>query len=228
MRSTRGCGRSTSPRSRSCRQHAGHRGVPHELWRRVHVPSVPGLGHGEPIQRLFKFRDGERVLAAFSLGDARHRSGRPRTRCRRCMRLRSPPTGSSRGCTGSLSRARGPRSAPAAERSGRRRGARDGDDDCRHRTGAGHPLPGRRMTVRRGKGSSSSSSGKGPGRPIALRRLDGARDLLTVETTRGAPDDYTAKYEVTARCGRELQRGQFVRVVPQAVEAPSVPDADET
>ena len=45
----------------------------------------------------------------------------------------------------------------------------------------------------------------------------GDRDLLTVETTRGAEQTIsTAKYEVTGRGGKGrelLQRGQFTRVV---------------
>ena len=54
----------------------------------------------------------------------------------------------------------------------------------------------------------------------------GDRDLLTVETSRGAEQTVsTAKYEVTGRGGRGrelLQRGQFLRVVPAPVEAPPV------
>jgi DNA gyrase subunit A len=46
----------------------------------------------------------------------------------------------------------------------------------------------------------------------------GDRDLLTVETTRGAEQTIsTAKYEVTGRGGKGrelLQRGQFTKIVP--------------
>ena len=63
----------------------------------VDVPA--STGYGEPLQRLFKFKDNERVVAAFSLdpraiGDigraktapttSRRRSPMPRCRCRRC------------------------------------------------------------------------------------------------------------------------------------------------
>jgi hypothetical protein len=52
----------------------------------------------------------------------------------------------------------------------------------------------------------------------------GDRDLLTVETSRGAEQTIsTAKYEVTGRGGKGrelLQRGQFTRVIPQTPEAP--------
>jgi DNA gyrase subunit A len=77
----------------------------------------------------------------------------------------------------------------------------------------------------------------GPGRGVILIKLDskadrvlgfiastGDRDLLTVETSRGAEQTIsTAKYGVTGRGGkgRELmQRGQFTRVVPVVPGAP--------
>ena len=77
----------------------------------------------------------------------------------------------------------------------------------------------------------------GPGRGVILIKLQkqddrllgfiasaGDRDLMTVETTRGAEQTIsTGKYEVTGRGGKGrelLQRGQFTRVVPRPVEAP--------
>jgi DNA gyrase subunit A len=77
----------------------------------------------------------------------------------------------------------------------------------------------------------------GPGRGVILIKLHkdddrllgfvvskGDRELLTVETTRGAEQTIsTAKYEVTGRGGKGrelLQRGQFTRVVPMVPEAP--------
>ena len=52
----------------------------------------------------------------------------------------------------------------------------------------------------------------------------GDRDLLTVETSRGAEQTIsTAKYEVTDRGGKGrelLQRGQFTRVIWPTPEAP--------
>ena len=57
----------------------------------------------------------------------------------------------------------------------------------------------------------------------------GDRDLMTVETTRGAEQTIsTTKYELTSRGGRGrelLQRGQFVRVVPRPPDAPPTFDA---
>jgi DNA gyrase subunit A len=76
----------------------------------------------------------------------------------------------------------------------------------------------------------------GPGKGVLLIKLAeddrllgaiascGDRDLLTVETTRGAEQTIsTAKYEVTGRGGKGrelLQRGQFTRVVWPMPEAP--------
>ena len=80
----------------------------------------------------------------------------------------------------------------------------------------------------------------GPGRGVILIKLGkedrllgfiasrGDRDLMTVETTRGAEQTIsTTKYEITGRGGngRELlQRGQFVRVVPTTPEVPLLPE----
>jgi DNA gyrase/topoisomerase IV subunit A len=76
----------------------------------------------------------------------------------------------------------------------------------------------------------------GPGRGVILIKLGdqdrvlgfiastGDRDLLTVETTRGAEQTIsTGKYEVTGRGGKGrelLQRGQFTRILWPTPEAP--------
>ena len=77
----------------------------------------------------------------------------------------------------------------------------------------------------------------GPGRGVLLIKLKKGedrllgfiastddRDLLTVETTRGAEQTIsTAKYGVTSRGGKGrelLQRGEYVRMVPGVPEAP--------
>ena len=81
----------------------------------------------------------------------------------------------------------------------------------------------------------------GPGRGVILIKINkdddrvlgflaskGDRDLMTVETTRGAEQTIsTTKYEVTGRGGRGrelLQRAQFVRVVPGIPEVPVLPE----
>src|SRR5205823_432831 len=78
----------------------------------------------------------------------------------------------------------------------------------------------------------------GPGRGVILIKIasdadrvlgfiasSGDRDLLTVETSRGAEQTIsTAKYEVTGRGGKGrelLQRGQFTRVLWPTPDAPA-------
>jgi DNA gyrase subunit A len=79
----------------------------------------------------------------------------------------------------------------------------------------------------------------GPGRGVILIKVKfpedrvlgaivstGDRDLLTIETSRGAEQTIsTAKYEVTGRGGKGrelLQRGQFERVLPGEVTVPTL------
>jgi DNA gyrase subunit A len=75
-----------------------------------------------------------------------------------------------------------------------------------------------------GKGVILIKLGKGEDRVLGFIASKGDRDLLTVETTRGAEQTIsTAKYEVTGRGGKGrelLQRGQFTRIVWPPVEAP--------
>ena len=82
----------------------------------------------------------------------------------------------------------------------------------------------------------------GPGRGVILIKLDekkdrllgfiasrGDRDLMVVETSRGAEQTVsTAKYEVTSRGGKGrelLQRGSFTRIVPPPPTVIGPPDA---
>jgi DNA gyrase subunit A len=82
----------------------------------------------------------------------------------------------------------------------------------------------------------------GPGRGVILIKVDtdddrvlgfvassGDRDLLTVETTRGAAQTIsTAKYSVTGRGGRGrelLQRGEFTRILPVVPEVPMLTES---
>ncbi len=142
--------------------------------RLIDVPA--STGYGEPIQRLFKLRDGERVVAALEPGPARHRGhqaeteqeerrGRPRAGARRGggeRRLRAPVR------TGGLRRTEHPHGT-AVRQAGRgrrdRRGGEDqrkGDPDHGHRGGPWPPVPGRR--------------GQLPGRPGTRRHPDQAGD----------------------------------------------------
>ena len=192
-------------------------------------------GYGEPIQRLFKFRDGERVIAAWSL-DARIVGA-----------LAAPADGEEP-----------PRHAVAVTSDGY--GLRFGLDafvEPSTRAGRRYARPAEAIEV---VGVSLVTGTEtmilvtrearavlcpvreinylsGPGKGVIVIKIDaeahrvlgfiastGDRDLLTVETSRGAQQTVsTAKYEVTSRGGKGrelLQRGQFTRVVPAPVAAP--------
>ncbi|MDQ3069071.1 MAG: DNA topoisomerase 4 subunit A [Acidobacteriota bacterium] len=199
----------------------------------VDVPA--STGHGEPIQRLFKFKDGERVVAAQSL-DPRV-SGNIRAKKEGDVPPVHMIAATSDGYA--LRFSLEPFVEPST-RAGRRYA----------RAAAGHEvvnldkITGDEIAIvatRQARGLLTKVEEinflSGPGRGVILIKLakdddrvlgfmasKGDRDLMTVETSRGAEQTIsTGKYEVTGRGGRGrelLQRGQFVRVVPQAPEAP--------
>jgi DNA gyrase subunit A len=200
------------------------------------LADVPAsTGYGEPIQRLFKFRDGEQVVAAVSL-DPRVTSGiHPK------KEGAEPPTQAVAVTSDgySLRFSLEPFVEPST-RAGRRfartaEGAEvvgvaiiHGDEIIIAATREARALLCRADEV---------NFLSGPGRGVILIKVSsdedrvlgfvastGDRDLLTVETSRGAEQTIsTAKYEVTGRGGKGrelLQRGQFTRVVSPAAEAP--------
>jgi DNA gyrase subunit A len=75
-----------------------------------------------------------------------------------------------------------------------------------------------------GRGVILIKLGKDEDRVIGFIASTGDRDLLTVETTRGASQTIsTTKYSLTSRGGRGrelLQRGEFTRVLPPTPELP--------
>ena len=202
--------------------------------RLIDVPAT--TGHGEPIQRLFKLKDGERVVSALSL-DPRLAPGIAETPDQPEPRTHAlAVTTDGYSLRFSL--------APLAEPSTRagRKFARpagtsevlgvvpmNGDEVLIAATREGRAIlcPAREVNF-------LSGPGKGV-RLIRLREEDqvigfiassGARDLLTVETNRGATQNIsTAKYEVVSRGGkgRDLTlRGGFTRVVPRPVAVPAL------
>jgi DNA gyrase subunit A len=200
----------------------------------IDVPA--STGYGEPIQRLFKLRDGEKVVAALSLdpravgaitakkeGEAAPFHAVAVTSDGYALRFNldgfvEPSTRTGR---------RYARTAEGAEVTGVAR------------------ITGREIII----AATASARGllckadeinflSGPGRGVILIKLtaeddrvlgflasSGDRDLLTVETTRGAEQTIsTAKYEVTGRGGKGrelLQRGGFARIVYPAPDAPA-------
>jgi DNA gyrase subunit A len=199
----------------------------------VDVPA--STGYGEPIQRLFKFRDGERVIAVLSLDPRLVGPLEP------ADEDTIPPVHAVAVTSDGYSLRFGLDAfVEPSTRSGRRY-AKPGD---------GIEVVGVALTngsetlivVTRHARALLCPAGKvnylsGPGKGVILIKIDpkadrvlgflasvGDRDLLTVETSRGAQQTVsTAKYEVTGRGGKGrelLQRGQFVRVVPAPVEPP--------
>jgi len=199
----------------------------------IDVPA--STGYGEPIQRLFKFKDGERVVAALSLdprvagmieakkeGDVPPVHAVAVTSDGYSLRFGlaafvEPSTRSGR---------RYARPAGAAEVVGVARVT--GDETVIAATGQARamlcPVEEINFLSGPGKGVILIKLQKGEDRVLGFVASTGDRDLLTVETSRGAEQTIsTAKYEVTGRGGRGrelLQRGQFLRVVPTPAEAP--------
>ena len=201
----------------------------------VDIPA--STGYGEPIQKLFKLKDGERIVGALSLdaraigaikakkeGDEPPVHGIAVTSDGYAMRFSLEPF------------------AEPSTRSGRRyarvaegaevvtAAATTGEETVIAATADARAL----LT-----NASEVNFLSGPGRGVILIKLGfpddkvigalvsrGDRDLMTVETSRGAEQTIsTAKYEVTGRGGKGrelLQRGQFVRVVPSDVNIQSV------
>ncbi len=214
----------------------------------VDVPA--STGYGEPVQKLFKFKDGERIVAAYSL-DARVRGD--------IGVVPASGEGDER-----------PADAPAAEAPPVHAVAVTSDGYSLRFSLAGFVEPstraGRRfarvpdgaevVTVERCTGRETMIAAtrearamlcaveeinflSGPGRGVILIKLQdddrvigamasrGDRDLMTVETSRGAEQTIsTAKYDVTGRGGRGrelMQRGQFMRVIAEPVALPVLP-----
>jgi DNA gyrase subunit A len=230
----------------------------------VDVPA--STGYGEPIQRLFKLKDGEKVVAALSLdpraaGEMRSDGaepglqGAPGAPARERSGDRGAPRATEPG-SGAEPQLRMPHGVAVTSdgyamrfgldtfvepstRSGRRYARPAGDASVVGvaRISGGEVLiaataSGRAMLCPAGEVNYLS----GPGRGVILIKLgredqvlgfvaaSGDRDLLTVETSRGAEQTIsTGKYDVTGRGGKGrelLQRGHFTRVVWPTPEAP--------
>ncbi|MEZ5419492.1 MAG: DNA gyrase C-terminal beta-propeller domain-containing protein, partial [Vicinamibacterales bacterium] len=203
----------------------------------VDVPA--STGYGEPVQRLFKFKDNEKVVAAFSLdpraiGDIGRATGDDEPAAG--AEVPVPPVHalavSSDGYSLRFSLAN---FAEPSTRAGRRY-ARPSDGAeivgvsviSGGETVIAATRDARAMLCPAGEVNFLAGPGKGvilikvadDDRVLGFVASTGDRDLLTVETSRGAEQTVsTAKYEITGRGGkgRELmQRGQFTRIVPSA------------
>jgi DNA gyrase subunit A len=195
---------------------------------------------------MFKFKDGERVVAAFSLDPRSYREGSGGRSVGALIPLKEdgvPPVHAVAVTSdGYAMRFSLEGYIEASTRSGRRyartaEGAEvvhvaltTGEETMIAATGAA-----RAMLCKADEVNFLS----GPGRGVILIKIDfpedkvigamvsrGDRDLMTVETSRGAEQTIsTGKYEVTGRGGKGrelLQRGQFTRVLPTEVALPTL------
>ena len=197
-------------------------------------------GHGEPIQKLFKLKDGERVVEVVSfdprlLRDYEEEAGADHSPATHGFAASSDGYALRFGLGGFVE---------PSTRSGRRFA----------RPSKGHTVVG--VSVIDGSETILAASEQcramvcpaadinylsGPGKGVLLIKLDkasasdgdrllgfkastGDRDLLTVETNRGATKTVsTVKYRTTGRGGKgvEIQKnGKLVRIVPEEVTAP--------
>ena len=205
----------------------------------VDVPA--STGYGEPIQRLFKFKDGERLVGAVSLDPRMTPDIVPAREGEPAQTHAVAVTSDGYSLRFGLEAL-----AEPSTRAGRRYA----------RPAEGAEVVG--VSVVTGDETMIVATQEaravlcpveeinylaGPGRGVILIKLSdpkdrvlgfvasrGDRDLLTVETSRGAAQTIsTAKYEVTGRGGKGrelLQRGQFTRVVYETPEIPQLEPRD--
>ncbi len=202
----------------------------------VDVPA--STGYGEPVQSLFKFKDNERVVAAFSLdaraiGDIGRASSDDDPPAADAEVAVPPVHGLAVTSDGYSLRFSLANLAEPSTRAGRRYARpADGAEVVGVSVVTGDETV---IAVTRDARAMLCPAKDvnflaGPGKGVILIKLvgeddrvlgfvasTGDRDLLTVETSRGAEQTVsTAKYEVTGRGGKGrelLQRGQFTRVV---------------
>jgi DNA gyrase subunit A len=199
----------------------------------IDVPA--STGYGEPIQKQFKLKDGEKIVAAMSLdprvaGDVvpRKEGAEPRVQA---VAVSSDGYALRFALDGLVE---------PSTRSGRRyaRPAEGAEIIGVDKLSGGEVLI---AATAEGRGILTKADEvnflSGPGKGVLLIKLieddrvlgfiasSGDRDLLTVETTRGGEQTIsTGKYEVTGRGGKGrelLQRGGFARILWPTPEAPA-------
>jgi DNA gyrase subunit A len=216
----------------------------------IDVPA--STGYGEPIQRLFKLKDGEKVVAALSLDP----------RAIGDIKTPAPASRGAKAKSGIEETIPPPVHAVAVSSDGfSLRFSLESFVDASTRAGRRYARPAKGseiLDVAKVTGQeiliAATTEGRGllckadevnflagPGKGVILIKLakddrvlgfiasSGDRDLLTVETSRGAEQTIsTGKYEVTSRGGKGrelLQRGQFTRILRPLPALPTVLDA---
>jgi DNA gyrase subunit A len=210
--------------------------------RLIDVPA--STGYGEPVQKLFKLRDGERVVAAFSL-DSRvigQIAPIPSRKASAGSGGDVPPVHVVAVTSDGYALRFGLQPFVEASTRAGRRFARVGDGvevvGVARIDGSETLI----VATEQARGllcrADEVNFLSGPGRGVILIKLpsaddrvlgfiasSGDRDILRVETSRGAEQTISsAKYEVTSRGGRGrelLQRGKFTRIIPGEVENPT-------
>ena len=200
------------------------------------ITDIPAsTGYGEPIQRFFKLKDGERIVAAYSL-DSRVVGNITAKKAGEVPPVHAVAV-SSDGY--SLRFSLEPFDEPSTRAGRRYARAADAAEFVGVARVTGDEVliaatrEARAMLTRVDEVNFLS----GPGRGVILIKIasdadrvlgfiasTGDRNLLTVETTRGAEQTIsTTKYEVTGRGGKGrelLQRGQFTKIVQPLPELP--------
>ena len=212
------------------------KGVCYTATRAIDIPASTGFG--EPIQKLFKFKDGERIIAAIVDGSRAWSARLPRIPkhpdyCAEVHGFAASSNGFAlRFCLSPF--------AEPSTRSGRRYarvGAGASIVDVVTVTGDETILAVSHHCRAIVCSSDDVNYLSGPGKGVTLIRLakddeligfkasSGDRDLLTVETNRGAKKTVsTAKYRVTSRGGRgiEIQKnGKIAKILTPPPEAPA-------
>jgi DNA gyrase subunit A len=200
------------------------------------ITDIPAsTGYGEPIQRFFKLKDGERIVAAFSLDPRVVGNITPK------KEGDVPPVHAAAVSSDGYSLRFGfePFVEPSTRAGRRYARAANGAEFVGVARVTGEEIliaatrEARAMLTRVDEVNFLS----GPGRGVILIKLSsdedrvlgfiastGDRDLMTVETSRGAEQTIsTTKYEVHGRGGKGrelLQRGQFTKVIYPLPEVP--------
>ncbi|MCS7471004.1 DNA topoisomerase 4 subunit A [Stieleria sp. ICT_E10.1] len=201
----------------------------------IDIPASTGFG--EPIQKLFKMKDGERIIAAISFDPRRigkiHEDPKHPDYCPEIHAFAASSNGFA------LRFGLAPFAEPST-RSGRRYARVTGDAAIIDVI----PITGSEIILAVSENcraivceSEEINYLSGPGKGVTLIRLangdrllgfkasSGDRDLLTIETNRGARKTVsTAKYRVTSRGGKgvELQKnGKIAKIIAPPIAAPA-------
>jgi DNA gyrase subunit A len=206
----------------------------------IDVPA--STGYGEPIQKQFKLKDGERIVAAMSLDNRAAGAIVPKKEGEaapvHAVAVSSDGYALRFGLDGLVE---------PSTRSGRRYARPSEGAEI---TGVARLTGGETLIAATADGRGILARAEevnflsGPGKGVLLIKLGGNdrvlgfiastgdRDLLTVETTRGAEQTIsTAKYETSGRGGKGrelLQRGGFTKILWPAPEAPAPLAVDES